>query len=163
MKEEVVELYGDDNLAQLEWRIKRWSVLLFALTAVALASCVGMIAFTNTGNAVRMEVFVIILSTLVGWIVIYASVFVVTMSRRELAHANMLRNDERQMVKGAVTVTDERIRIKRSITVRRVEVRTDGALHRLLVCETRAAALAAAGTDALYTVHGYVAAYEVSL
>ena len=112
--------------------------------------------------AARMELAVIGVSTLAGWIVIYCGMFTVAAARRELAHANMLHREARETVRGAVSVTDERVTIRQSITARRVEVAADGQTRRLLVCEARAAALAAAGASVLYTVHGYVAAYEVT-
>ena len=162
MESRIVELYDSAAMSRLERRIKLWRGLLWALSAGALAVCVGMIARTGTANATRMELTVICVSTVVGWIVLYGRMFGVTAARRELAHANMLRREERQAVSGNVTVTNERVAIRNSITARRVEVYADGETRRLLVCETRANALAAAGTATLYTAHSYVAAYEVT-
>ena len=161
MESRIVELYDDAAMARLERRIRRWRVLLWALCAGALAVCVWMIVHTGTVNAARMELAVIGISTVTGWIVIYAGIFVVTAARRELAHAGMLRREERETARGAVTVTDERVVIRNSITARWVEVSADGKTRRLLVCETRAGDLAAAGAAALYAAHSYVAAYEV--
>ena len=162
MEPRIVELYSDSAMTRLERRIRRWRVLLLALCAGALAVCLGLIARTGTANAARMELAVICVSTAAGWIVIYGGIFVVTAARRELAHANMLRREERQAVSGGVTVTKERVAIRNSITARRVEVNANGQTRRLLVCETRADALAAAGAAVLYTAHSYVAAYEVA-
>ena len=162
MEPRIVELYDDAAITGLERRIRRWRGALLALCAGALAACVGMIARTGTANAARMELAVIAVSTLAGWIVIYGGTFVVAAARRELAHANMLHREARETVRGAVSVTDERVTIRQSITARRVEVSADGQIRRLLVCETRAAVLAAAGAAALYAAHGYVAAYEVT-
>lgn len=162
MESRVVELYDDAAMARLERRIKRWRGLLWVLAALALGLCVGMIVRTGTANAARMELAVICVSTAAGWIAIYGGIFVVTAARRELAHAGMLRREARETARGAVTVTGERVVIRNSITVRWVEVSADGKIRRLLVCESRAAALAAAGATALHAAHGYVAAYEVS-
>ena len=162
MDKRIVELYSDAELARLERRIKRWRIALWVLAAAALAACVGMTALTDTGNAARMETAVIAVSTLAGWIFIYGRNFVVAAGRRELSHALMLREEERQRVEGTVTVTGERVVIRRSITARRVEVTEDGKTTRLLVCESRAGKLAAAGAVALYTAHSYAAAYEVA-
>ena len=162
MAGQIIELYSEADMTRLSWQIKRWRIALWIFTACALAACLRMIALTGTENAARMEVMVIAVSTIAGWIVIYCSIFVVTARRRELSHANMLRSEDRQTVRGSVTVTNERLAIVRSITARRVEVSGDGEIHRLLVCENRADALAAAGEAILYTAHGYVAAYEVT-
>lgn len=162
MAGQIIELYSEADIEQLKRRINRWQTALWIFTACALAVCLGMIALTGTGNAAQMEGMVIAISTIAGWIVIYCSIFVVTVGRRELSHANMLRNEDRQTVRGSVAVTDEQVSIIRSITARRVEVNGDGETRRLLVCENRADALAEAGAVVLYTAHGYVAAYEVA-
>lgn len=162
MNGNVTELYSDADMARMRRRIKRGQVFLLTLAAAALAVCLGLIAFTDTLNARRMELAVVAVSTIAGWVVIYGGVFVVTRARRELAHAEMLRKEERRKVEGTVTVTDERFTIRKSIPVRRVEVRGEDGTSRLLVCDSRAKALEAVGTAVLYTCHGYVAAYEVT-
>ena len=161
MDEKATELYTDADMARMDRRIKRWRRALWALAAGALAVCAGLAAAADTMNAQRMELAAIAVSTVAGWVVIYGGIFVLTPARRELAHAGMLRKEERQAVEGTVTVTDERFAIRKSVAVRRVEVRGEDETHRLLVCESRAKALAAAGTAVLYTCHGYVAAYKV--
>ena len=162
MEPRIVELYDGAAMTRLERRIRRWRGALWALAAGALAVCLCLIARTGTANAARMELAVIGVSTAAGWIVIYGGIFVVTAARRELAHAKMLRREPRETVRGAVTVTDERVTIQQSITARWVEVHGDGGTRRLLVCESRAAALAAADAAALYAAHSYVAAYEAA-
>lgn len=162
MKQEMVELFSDADLARLRRQIRRRWMMHAAIAALALAICIGLMVNTRTRNAARMELMAIITSTAAGWIIIYGSVFKVMARGRELRHAMMLRSEERQAVRGEVVVTEERIAIRKSITARRVEVRGEGELERLLVCESRADALAAAGARTLYTVHGYVAAYEVT-
>lgn len=161
MNREIVELYGDADLIRLRQKIQRWSAAHILLGTAALAACLGMIARTGTANAASMEMAVIIVSTVAGWIVLYGQLLIVTPCRRELRHARMLREEEREAVTGAVVVTDDQVAIRRSITARRVEVRGEEETSRVLVCETRAATLASLGTATLYTVHGYVAAYEV--
>lgn len=162
MARQIIELYSEADMTRLRRRIKRWRAALWLFAAFALAVCLRLIVLTGTENAARMEGTVIAVSTVAGWVVIYCSVFVVTAGQRELSHANMLHSENRQIVWGSVAVTNERVSITRSITARRVEVSGDGETHRLLVCESRADELAAAGAVALYTAHGYVAAYEVT-
>lgn len=160
MTGKIVELFPDADMERLARQIRRWRTALCILAAAALAACVCMAAAAGTANADRMEIAAIIVSTFAGWIVIYCAIFVVTARRRELAHAAMLRTEDRQRVEGTVAVTDERFTIRKSVAVRRVEVCGDEE-RRLLVCDSRAAALAASGAVAVYTAHGYVAAYEV--
>lgn len=163
MAQQIIELYSETDLARLKQRIKRWQTALWILAACALVVNLRLIALTGTGNAAQMEHAVIAISTVAGWIVIYCSIFIITAGRRELSHANMLHNEEWQAVQGTVKVTDERVAITRSITARRVEVYNNSEPHLLLVSESRADALASVGEAVLYTAHGYVAAYEVTL
>ena len=162
MGERVVELYSDKDLTRLKKRITHWRTALLILAAAAFFACVVMISLTRTENAARMETAVIAVSTAAGWIVIYGQVFVVTACRRELKHAEMLRSDARKTLAGRISVTDERVKIKSSITARRVEICDNGETSRVLVCETRARELSEATTSAIYTVHGFIAAYEVT-
>lgn len=158
----IVELFCDDDMARLARQIKRWRTALAIVAAAGLAACVTMAAVTRTGNASQMELAVIAVSTVTGWLVLYGAIFVVAVRRREMAHGAMLRGEERERTAGTVTVTDERFTIRKSVAVRRVEVRDGDQTHRFLVCDSRAAALATAGASAVYTAHGYVAAYEVA-
>ena len=157
----IVELYDDREIARLSRRIRSWTAAIGVLAAAALAVCVTLAALTNTANAGRMELAAIAVSTLAGWVIIYCSLFVVTEGRRELGHARMLREEERERVEGQIAVTKERLIIRKSIRVRRVEVSAAGETRRFLVCESRAKALEKAGPKALYIANGYVAACEV--
>lgn len=162
MGEQIIELYSDAEVSKLRRRLRRWSAALCVIAAAGLAACVILLALTRTANARQMEPAVIAVSTLAGWVAIYIGAFVVRVRRRELNHAAMLRGGERTRLCGTASVTEERVAIYRSITARRVELCSGGETHRLLVSETRAGELAAAGAMALYTVHGFVAAYEVT-
>lgn len=160
MTEQVVELYTDGDMAAMGRKITGWTAVLAVVGLAALGACIAMAALTTTANAMRMEMYAEITSTLAGWFVIYVGIFVVSACRRERRHARMLREEERERTEGVVTVTGERFRIHKSIAVRRVEVRRGDEVKRLLVTENRARALAEADPAAVYTVHGYVAAWE---
>ena len=162
MKDGIIELYGDADILRLRQAIRRHTGAHILLAAAALAVCLGLIARTGTANAARMEGLTIAVSTVAGWVALYGQILVVTPWRRELRHAEMLRSEDREAVAGFIAVTDERVRIRKSITARRVEARGEDGAVRLLVCDTRAAALDSLGAATLYTVHGYVAAYEVT-
>ena len=156
----IVELYGEQELQRLRRRVKGWRAALCSLALAALAACVIMAALTRTANAARMELAVIIVSTVAGWLVIYFGIFAAAAGQHELSHAEMLGKEERTRIVGTPTVTEQRVVIRHSITARRVEVQGDGEVHRLLVCESRAKELAEAGAAVVYAAHGYVAAYE---
>lgn len=162
MDKQIIELYSDGDMARMRGHIRRWGRALCALAAAALGVCVVLTALANTKNAQRMELATVAVSTVAGWIVIYGGVFVVFPVRRELAHAEMLRREDRERVAGSVTLTEERFRIRKSVAVRRVEVREGEQTRRLLVSDSRSKALESASPEVLYTCHGYVAAYEVT-
>ena len=162
MSETVTELYTDADMERMRQKGMIWRRALCVLAGAALAVCVSLALLAGTENALRMELAAAAVSTVAGWIVIYGVLFVVTPLRRELAHAAMLRTEERQRVEGEAAVTDERFTIRKSVTVRRVVVTRGEETRRLLVCDSRAEALKAAGAAAVYTCHGYVAAYEVA-
>lgn len=162
MEGHIVELYSEADMQRLRRRVKGWRIALCSIGLAALAVCIVLAALTRTANAVKMELAVIIISTVAGWLIIYFGIFAVAAGRHELDHADMLGKEERTKIAGTFAVTDQRIVIKRSITARRVEVQGDGETHRLLVCESRAGVLEKAEVLALYTVHGYVAAYEAA-
>ncbi len=161
MTGEIVELYSDGEMSGMKKKIRVWTVALCLLGAAALGACIAMAAMTGTGNAERMELYAVATATVSGWIVLYCAYFVVGTCRRELLHAAMLRAEERTRVEGIVTVTKAKLAIRKSITARRVEVRSPEGLTRMLVTENRAAKLMNAGAVAVYSAHGYVAAYEV--
>lgn len=164
MKTQIVELYSDSDMNRLERKVSVWTKVLFGVAAAALAACVIMAALTNTANAGRMELGAVATSTAAGWFVIYCGIFVVSRAKRELAHAKMLKQETRERVAGTVAVTRERLAIRKSITALRVDVANSAVTKRVLVTEQKGDALAkaaAAGATAVYTAHGYVAAYEV--
>lgn len=161
MDAQIVELYTDADMERMDRRVRRWRIGLGALAAAALAVCVTLAATADTLTAQRMELAAVAVSTLAGWIVLYGAMFVVSPVRREMAHAAMLRREERQRFPGEIAVTGQRVAIRRSVVTRRVEVTGEEGVSRLLVSESQAAALAAARPIALYACHGYVAAYEV--
>lgn len=161
MTVQTVELYSGADMMRLRKKIRAWTAVLSGVAAGALAACVTLAATVDTAHAEKMELAAVLISTLAGWFVLYGAIFIVTVSRRELAHAEMLRNGERTRTEGPVSVTKERVVIRKSITARRVEVKCEGGTKRFLVTERRAKALSNASAAAVYTAHGYVAAYEV--
>ena len=155
-----MELYGEADIQKLRRRVKGWRIALGALAAAALAACIVMVALTGTANAAQMELAVIVTDIAAGWVIIYCGTFAAAAVRRELEHALMLEKEERTRLSGTLTVTGQRVLIRRSIAARQVELRENGEVHRLLVCESRAKTLEKAEAAALYVAHGYVAAYE---
>ncbi len=161
MPQNIVELYTPEELARLTKRVKAHLTALIVLALAALAACIALAVAAGTGNAEKMELVAVIISTLAGWVCIYDGVFIVGAGRKELAHANMLRSEPRTRVEGAVTVTAERFRIRSSVSVCRVHIETPDGGQDALVQEGHARLLKDPRITAVYTVHGYVAAVEV--
>lgn len=158
----IVELYSDAELERLRKKIRTWSVAAAAVLAGGIIACTVMAALTTTGNAERMELSAVATSVATGWVTIYCCYFAVGTARREYLHAVMLRTEERVRTEGDIKVTGERIAIRRSITARRVEIAGPEGGARMLVTERKAAELGACGAVAVYSAHGYIAAYEVA-
>lgn len=153
-------LYGEKELKALRRHHVRWRAVALLTGAAALTVIILLILFTRTLTAARNELLSVGVSTLGGWIVLYALLFKILPDRREEAHAAFLVKDPPESAEGELTLTPERVRIARSITARRVELKGEGGPRRLLVCETRAADLEAAAPRRVYVSHGYIAGWE---
>ena len=155
------ELYDAEDIGRLEKKIRNGRGAMLLLGCTALALCVALCCLTRTGNAERMELLTVAVSTVAGWVLLYLRRFVVTAERRELMHARMLRGAERETLRGRVTVTKERVAIRDSITLRQVLVETAEGTRRVKVNDRRAAALSGeTGELRLYVANGYIAAFE---
>ena len=155
------ELYTAEELSRLENRIRILRPLLILAGAAALAICILLCCLTNTANAGRMEISVIALSTGAGWILLYLRRFVLVELRHELGNAQMLRDSERETVRGRVEVSAEKLRIRNSIPFRNVTVEEEGKTRRVKVIETKAGDLEKAGKELeLSVANGYAAAFR---
>ena len=162
MSDKIIELFPEKQLRRKEEtaQILRW--VLIGLAGAGLIACIVLTCLVNTGNLRTMLFWCVGISVVIGWIVIYFYLFGVRQIRRELAHAANLKDGEREVVTGKVTVTNRRFRIRNSVTVCQVLVDTDEGKRGFQVDVNRAAQLKKAGEYlTLYTAHGFVAAYEV--
>ena len=76
-------------------------------------------------------------------------------------HAQMLRDSERETVRGRVEVSAEKLRIRNSIPFRNVIVEEEGKTRRVKVIETKAGDLEKAGKELeLSVANGYAAAFR---
>lgn len=141
MMETIRDFYSPEELSRLKNKIKREWVWVFGTAGLTLAVCVLLCCLTNTANWRRMELAVIAVSTLGGWITIYRRLFGLQDSRHELQHAEYLRDEPRETLRGRLTVTRERLRIKKSIRIRILELDDGKQVRRLKVNETRVKAL----------------------
>ena len=161
MSNTVVELYSAERLEKLARRRKLVKRLLWALALGALALCVYFTARVNLRNYNQMLFRCICVSVVTAWVIIYLGIYVVRDGRRELEHAAHVAEGERETVTGKVTVEKLKVHVRNSITLRKVRVDTEEGPVSLSVHIDKADQLRAAGEWlTLYTVHGYIVAYQ---
>lgn len=159
MHEEIIELFQDKDIEEMQKRVRRQKLALMILALLALAVCLVLIFCTGTQNAPYMEIATVGVSTLAGWVIFYRAIYAIMPLKRELSHAQMLHEEPREVVVGEVAITDERIFIRRGITARRLEVRGADRTAKVLMCESRLKILDGVGQATFYTCHGYLAAF----
>lgn len=158
----LIELFPPDRLEKLERRGRVTKYLLLALALVALGVCVWLTSQVNSRNLYAMLLRCICVSVGAAWIIIYFGVYVVRDGKREAAYARHLRDSERQVVEGTVSLVKLKVRIRNSVTLRKLRVETAEGPVSLSVHIDKADQLKRAGKRLrLYTAHGYVVAYEV--
>lgn len=162
MSGSVIELFSPERLERLERRRKTVKRILLALALAALAVCIVLTSGVNTKNFYQRLLSCICISVGAAWIIIYFGVYVVRDGGREIAHAKHLAEGSRETVTGKVTLEKLKVRIRNSVTLRKVRVDTADGPVSLSVHIDKAEQLRRAGRWLkLYTVHGYIVAYEV--
>ena len=161
MNQPIIELYAADRLARLERKRTRTKRLLWALALGALAVCVVLCTRVNTRNLYQMLLACIGVSVGAAWVIIYFGVYTVRDGGRELAHARHLAEGPRETVEGRVTLQRLKVRVRNSITLRKLRVETAEGPVSLNVHIDKTEELRRAGEWLrLYTVHGYVVAWQ---
>lgn len=161
MSKEIVELYDPARLARLEKRCVLTKRLLWILALTALAVCVILTALVNSHNIYRMYLACVCISVGSAWLIIYFGIYVVRDGGRELEHAKHLAEGPREAVTGRVTLQKLKVRIRNSVTLRKVRVDTEQGPVNLNVHIDKSEQLRRAGERlTLYTVHGYIVAYQ---
>ncbi len=155
------EFYTPERLERLARRHRLVKRLLYLLAFAALAVCVVLTCQVNTHNIYDMLLACICISVGAAWIIIYFGVYVVRDGGRELAHAKNLADGPRETVTGTVTVLPLKVRIRNSVTLRKLRVETAKGPAEYSVQIDKVEELRRAGERlTLYTVHGYVVAWQ---
>lgn len=154
------DLFSGEYLARL--RKKRRSSLVAAalIGGLALFCCVLLCTLTRTGNADRMALTAIAVSTVGGWAVLSLLMFPAADAKHELRHAEMLAAGPEETLCGAVRFEPGTMRIIGSIRFRTLRLSGAEGERRVKVCASRAALLPEGKELALTVVNGYVAAFE---
>ena len=160
--ERIHELYSPSELGRLEKKAKCAGLAAAVIAAATLTACVLLCCLTNLDNAAAMEKAAVAVSILGGWTVIYLYNNPVLDLRRELGHARMLLEGERETIEGVLELSKDRMRIRGSIRFYALTL-TDGTeTRKSKVIAGRAVQLRALSGRRvrLFTVNGYAAAYE---
>ena len=158
---QTIEFYPADAEARLARSTKIWKIITAGIAVTALAVCVALTCGVTTANASRRELLVCSVSVLAGWIVIFLLKHFVFGMGQELIHLRTLNDEPREAVTGEVTADSRRFHIPSSITVQSLYVHTQTETHRVSINTRLLRKLPKLpATLTLYTVHGYVVAYE---
>lgn len=156
-----IELYKPEDLSRLTKKRKIRRVLLLTLTAIALGVCVLLCAQVTTRNAARMQLAVILVSTLSGWVLIALRHKLLVVARREAEHASHMLAGPREKRTGTLCLTEDTVQIPGSVRIRRLTLQEGKESRRISVNATKLKALGALPRQVtLWTVHDYVVALE---
>lgn len=157
---ERTELFSGAERARL--RKKRKSALAAAalIGGLALLCCVLLCVLTRTGNAERMALTAIAVSTVGGWAALSLLMFPADAAKVELRHAEMLRAGPEETLRGTLRFEPGVMRIIGSIRFRTLRVSGAEGERRVKVCASRAGLLPEGKELTLHVVNGYVAAFE---
>ena len=159
-----MELFCNDaELKRREEREKRCSAASLILSACTLAVFIILCTQVRTENASAMHLALILSTAVLGWGCITLYMYGVKDSRTQLGHLKMLREGEKEILEGRLTVTDESIQIPRSIRIRKVLLDTgEEEKLRLNLDEAWVSRMPPDGSLVrLAMAHSYVAGIEV--
>ena len=155
------ELYSENALSALHKRNKTRRIALTAFALAALAVCVFLCFRVNTENAGRLELAVIAISTVCGWIYIYFRAFSLGAGKREEQHARNMLAGTPEAYEGTLTISDTAVRVPGSIRVYHASLAgEDGEKALLLNAEKRDLLPKKPQFLRVYAVNSYIAAYE---
>lgn len=157
---ERIELFPAADLARLGKKRRNSLAAAALIGGLALLCCVLLCALTRTGNADRMMLTAIAVSTVGGWAALSLLMFPAADARVELRHAEMLRAGPEEALRGTLRFEPGVMRIIGSIRFRTLRVQTAEGERRVKVCASRAPLLPEGRELTLRVVNGYVAAFE---
>ena len=151
------ELYTEEEILALERKLRAGRTALALFAAAALAACVVLCCLTTPRNAARMELSVILLSTLAGWFALYRLRFGLRERKLEIGHARMLRSEPGERMEGSPELSGPEMRIRGSIRFCPVALRCGDEERRLRVIASKADALRRRDIASVYVVNGFIA------
>lgn len=159
--ENILELYSLEENSRLKKKIKIMTVALGVFVFLALAACIVLLCLTNTENAQKMMISVIVISSVAGCVAIYVAINVISATARKVAHSDIMLSESREIAYGTFTVSKYGVKIKNSITVKHVFVSNGQNMKRLIIDADLVGKLPTDGGDyVFFTVHNYIVALE---
>ena len=162
METKTIRFYSESELKKLKrglW-IARIAAIMLAL--ITLAVCIWFCVNVNTANALSQLVKTMIVSALGGWAVITLRITAIKHYKYAAAHCEAILKGEEERTEGRFAVSDTVTRIYRGVSFYRVRVNDEAesnmsiySRYRKRFDESRAAAV--------YTVYGFITAYEVAV
>ncbi len=110
----------DSEKAALQKRERRLTAAFRILAGLAAALFVFLCLMVRTDNMNTMHGVLIAVTAVCGWACIILYIAGVRETRTQLAHLNMLRDGEKEIREGFLTVTRETVQIPKSIRIRKV-------------------------------------------
>lgn len=162
MKNERIELYPAERETKLVRENRIWTSVALTLAALLLAGCIVLCLTSRTVNEDRHELIALILSGFGGCAVIWIWSRRVRACRSELRHLSVLHEGETEVLHGVVTLLPGRFQIPGSVSVQTLRVQSAGGETRRVSVISRCARHFRDCPEplTLYTVHGFVVAYE---
>ena len=158
---ERIELYSAAEAGSMKKKYKYRKTGLLAFVFVAFAVCAVLVANVTTANESAFRAAVTAISGFSGCAAIYYGVFLVKKLRVESEHAVRMLTGEREEHTGTLEPVRGRIKIFNSITVQNIILHTAEGDELLRVNAEKAAMIPSdGGVFRVYTVHGYVTAFE---
>lgn len=157
---EHIELYQTAELNNARTRRKRAQTAMCIIGAIGLAACVALCIFVTRRNRTVLLPFIVGISILSGWAVIFLSHTFFSESRAAERHTELMLTGERETFSGSFQKTGEVKRVRNGVAVRKVLAFVDGRERVLTVGESKAALLPDRFTGKAETVYDFIAAYE---
>ena len=110
----------DEEKSALQKRERRMTAAFRILSGAAAALFIFLCLMIRTDNMNTMHGVLIAVTAVSGWACILLYMNGVRETRTQLAHLNMLRDGEKEIREGVLTVTRETVQIPKSIRIRKV-------------------------------------------
>ncbi len=158
------EFYSAEILSALKKKNTIRRIFLYVFILMALAVCIFLCTRVNTENEKHMELTVMAVSTVCGWIALYFGTFSLRTGKKEEAHTERILSAPQESLSGIVTVSDRLIRIPGSITICPVTLNQDGEIRHLNLCASKRKAFPDTTEKLIvYTVDSFIVGYEAEV